>query len=106
MSGFTVKRVEKTSIPSTNHKGRKRQPTDFDEHMVILDVDLDDAWLAVEYDGTDETLAKLLAELTKASNYFGVGVDKRSGPDAESGIPTLFFRVRERAARNKQDNAA
>ena len=106
MASISVKKVAATDLPGTNHKGRTRKPTDFDEHMVILDCDPDDAWLGVEYDGTDETLGKLIAELTKASNHFGVGVDKRHGPDAESGIPTLFFRVRERAIRTRKENAA
>lgn len=106
-----IKRVSSTDVPATNHKGRKRQPTDFDEFMVIYNVeDFTDADGNVSWDGWNEVeadsethLSKLINELVKASNHFDVGLEKRTDVMALR----LWFRIKPRAhkPRSKSEDA-
>lgn len=99
VSGFAVKRVSASELPGTKHRGRKRQPTEFDPFMVILEGDPDDNWLGVDY--TDDAhLKSLLNELTKASAFYGVGISKQVD---ETGR-VLYFLVKERATRTAKDD--
>jgi hypothetical protein len=108
---ITIKRVSQADLPKTAHKGRTRKPTDFDEYMVVYKpedhTDADgnvewDGWLEVPAD-SDKHLDKLNAELTKASNYFNVGIERRQDT---LGLK-LWFRVKPRAfkPRNKVDES-
>lgn len=107
---ITIKRVSQADIPTTGHKGRKRMPTDFDDHMKVYRVeDYTDADGNVEWDGWNEVdadseqhLTKLVNELIKASNFFDVGLEKRQDVMALK----LWFRIKPRAhkPRSKSDS--
>lgn len=104
VAGFAVKRVSASDLPGTKHRGRKRQPTGFDSSMVILPVNedgtSDDNWLAVDYTDADH-LKSLLNDLTKASNFYGVGISKQVDEDNH----VLYFLVKERATRTAKDES-
>lgn len=102
VGGFAVKRVSASKLPGTKHRGRKRQPTEFDAYMEILplneDGNTDDNWLGVDYQDADH-LKSLLNELTKASNFYGVGISKQ----VDEINRVLYFLVKERATRTAKD---
>lgn len=98
VGGFAVKRVSASELPGTKHRGRKRQPTEFDPHMSILEGNPDDNWLAVDYTDADH-LKSLLNELTKASNHYNVGISKQ----VDEVGRVLYFLVKERATRIAKD---
>ena len=104
IGGFAVKRVSASELPGTKHRGRKRQPTEFDPYMEILplnaDGNADDNWLSVDY-RDDDHLKSLLNELGKASNFYGVGISKQ----VDETNRTLYFLVKERAVRNAKDES-
>ena len=101
---LSIRKVNRDVVPDSGHKGRDRKPNDYDEHMVIYreaDWTNDDG--KVEWDGWNEVdgltsedlMNRALADLNNASNYKGVGVDKRH--DVMAG--KLWFRVRTRIAK-------
>jgi hypothetical protein len=85
---ISVQRVSANEIPGTKHVGRKRTPTQFDEFM--YDMSESGEWIKVSY-ATDDELKTIVNDLTKASNHFNVGVDKR---DDNHG--NFYFHVRPR----------
>ena len=90
---ISVQRVSVSDIPSTKHTGRKRTPTQFDDYMVEMPTD---EWIKVTY-ATDDELKAIVNDLTRASNHFGMGVDKR-----DDGVGNFYFHVRTRIAKPRK----
>jgi hypothetical protein len=97
---IVVNRVSAAQVPGTSHKGRRREPNDFDQFMVVYCAeDFTDADGNVEWDGwnqvkasSEDELKKLVAKLVSASNYAQVGLEKR----ADEMSLTLYFKVKPR----------
>lgn len=98
---FTIKRVSAKDVPQTAQRaGRKRTPTDFDEHMKIYNsADWTDSVGNVEWDGwnevqadSDKQLTLMGSQLTSAANHFDVGIERR----VDQMALTLWFRVKPR----------
>lgn len=97
---FTIKKVSANDVPRPGHRGRVRKPTDFDDAMVIY-VESDwtdesgnvtwDGWNKVEVSTPDE-LKRAVKDLLSATNFKGVGAQKRIDT---MGL-ALYFQVTER----------
>lgn len=107
-----IRKVSKDRLPKSNVPGKQRQPSDFDEYMAEAFEDRE--WRGVPYDGTEETLAKLTAELGRAVTHFdaslpdgsvGAGKSVRDGIDEDTGEPTFYFQIRDKlkTGRRKKD---
>lgn len=75
-----IRKVNKSVLPKSNQPGRTRQPSDFDDYIedayADTQINAETSWREVPYDGTEESLTRLLADLGRAVIFVGEGKGK------------------------------